>query len=177
MTRPFKVLKNDPKHQMPRLRVSKLRTSQKETYRKALDAIQLMRSGQTKTLTAAAREAGTTSPTVRRYAGSAFAMRGSKYRVKPSDRLRRELAFYNSKGKTTLVTHSSRQATQIATYHNAVKAYLIFGDDTALRGFDGKSITVHGTRHPFLTDRRVLSRLARAGELNFLEIYASDGVK
>jgi hypothetical protein len=104
-------------------------------------------------------------------------MQGTKYQVKPSDRLRRELTFYDSKGKTTLVTHSSRQATQIATYHNAVKAYLIFGDDTALRAFDGKSITVHGIRYPFLTDRRVLSRLARAGELNFLEIYASDGVK
>lgn len=159
------------------IRVSALTTSQEIRYRNSLDAIKLLRDGRARSLTRAARESSTTAATVRRYAGSALSLRGSKYRVKPSDRLRRELTFYDSKGRTTLVTHSSRQATQIAIYHNAVKAYLVFGDDSALRAFDGKSITVHGKSYPFLTDRRVLSRLERAGELNFLEIYASDGVK
>jgi hypothetical protein len=128
-------------------------------------------------LKAASFEAGTSPRSMQRHAPAAFVKIGSLVKARPSDRLRRDLAFYNTKGKFTLVTHSSRQATQIATYHNAVKAYLLFGDDSALAEFDGKTITVHSKSYPFLTDRRVLSRFARAGELNFLDIYASDGVK
>ncbi len=167
--------KNDSRTKRSSLRLSKLTGSQRNAYHRALEAIHLVRTGQRRSLTGAAREAGTTSRTVAHYAGGALSRRGSRYKVKGSDRLRRELTFYDSSGKLALVTHSSRQATAIAKYHNAIKAYLIYGDDSALSEFDGKSIVVHGKPYPFLTDRRVLNRLARAGELNFLEIYTSIG--
>jgi hypothetical protein len=95
----------------------------------------------------------------------------------PSDRLRRDLNFYDSKGKFTLTTHSSRQASKIAKYHNAVRSYIVYGDDSALKPFEGKAITVHGKPYAFVTDRRVLNRLGRAGELHFLDIYGEGGAK
>jgi len=91
--------------------------------------------------------------------------------VKESDRLRRELVFYDASGEITLVTHSSKHATELSAYHNAVRAFLIYGDDAALRKFEGKRIVIGGVQRTFLTDKRVLSRLARAGELNILDIY------
>src|SRR3981081_4278524 len=94
-------------------RLRHAQTSQEIRYRSSLDAVKLLRDGRTKSLTQAARESGTTTGTVLRYAGSAVSKRGDRYVVRPSDRLRRELTFYDSKGTFTLVTHSSRQATQI----------------------------------------------------------------
>jgi hypothetical protein len=158
-----------------RIRLTALSSSQEMRYRSSLDAIKLIREGNAKSLTQAARESGTTVPTVLRYARSAIVRQRGRYGVRPSDRLRRELVFYTPTGRTTLVTHSSRQATEIAKYHNAVKAFVSHGDFGALQEFRNKSIVVHGKRQEFLTDTRVLNRLARAGELSVLEIYSSVG--
>jgi hypothetical protein len=147
---------------------------QQEVRRRSLDAVKFMRE-RGYSLRRAAREAGTTSGSVLRYGKSAIVKRGRQYKARSSDRLRRDLVFYNRKGQYILTTHSSRQASQIGKYHNAIRAYLVHGDDSALREFEGKSIVVHGKAYPFVTDRRVVNRLARAGELQFLDLYASGG--
>jgi hypothetical protein len=154
-----------------RIRLSRLKPNQRETYRRALDTVKLLREHRRYSLARAAQESGTSAPTVRRYAGSALAKRRGRYGAKPTDRLPRGLIFYDSEDELTLRTRSSRQASEIARYHNAVKAYVIHGDDTALREFEGKSIRVNGVDHPYVTDRRVLRKLERAGVLRFLDIY------
>jgi hypothetical protein len=158
-----------------RINFGRLSARQLDHYRSALDALKLKRENPNISLTKAAKESGTTAPTVRRYVGSALIKHRGRYGARPSDRLRRDLVFYDSKGKFTLTTHSSRQSSTIAKYHNAVRAYIVYGDDSALKLFEGKAITVHGKPYAFMTDRRTLNRLARAGELHFLDIYG-DGV-
>jgi|HubBroStandDraft_4_1064222.scaffolds.fasta_scaffold536761_1 hypothetical protein len=148
-----------------------------EVYRRVLDALHFKREHPRISLAKAAAAAGTTPRTVTRYAKGAIYKRGARLRVKSSDRLHRDLIFYDSKGPFTLTTRSSRQASEIAKYHNAVRAYVIYGDDSALQNFDGKSITVHGKPYRFVTDRRTLNRFARAGELRFLDIYKDGGPK
>jgi hypothetical protein len=160
-----------------RVNLGVLRPSQAETYRRVLDALKVKREHPKYSLRRAAREAATSVSTIRRYASNVLTKSAGRYTVKTSDRLRRDLAFYDSRGQFTLTTHSSRQASTIAKYHNAVRAYLIYGDDSALSEFEGQSITVHGKPYPFLTDRRSLNRLARAGELHFLDIYSNGGAK
>jgi hypothetical protein len=143
--------------------------SQHETYRRSLDAVHPMREG--KSLARASREAGVSPSSVLKHASLAIERRGGRYVARRADRLPRELLFYDAKGRIKLLTRSSKTASDIGRYHNAVRKYLVEGNDSGLRDFEGKAIVVEGGRLPFITDRRTLNRLARAGELNFLEIY------
>jgi hypothetical protein len=140
-------------------------------YRAGLDVVGLMRRHPRYSLTSASDEVGVDPRTVRRHVGSALEKHGNRYRVKRWDRLTRELDLLDERGRFTVVTRSSNQASTIGTYHNAVRAYVIRGDDSALRLFDGKSIRIDGKDYPFLTDRKTLDRLARAGELKTNDIY------
>ena len=65
----------------------------------------------------------------------------------------------------------NRRATALARYWNAVDSYLKTGDMTALQPFRGKAVRVGRRSYPFVTDRRTLERLARAGEVRFEDIY------
>jgi hypothetical protein len=145
------------------------RVSERDLRERILDTIHLMREG--KSLTSASREVGISREAAIKYSQGVITKRGRVYKVRQWDRLRRDLLFYDAHGQVTVVTHSSRTASKIARYHNAVRGYLIYGDDAALREFEGESIAVGGKQLPFITDKRTLSRLARAGELNFLDIY------
>jgi hypothetical protein len=151
-------------------RTGALRSSDLETRMRTLDTIHLMRS-QGRTLSSAAREVGISPASAIHYAHGAIYEVGGRYRVRPHDTLRRDLVFYDSEGQITVETHSSETASDIGRYHNAVREYLIYGDDTALLEFEGKSVIADGGKYRYITDRRTLNRLARAGELNFLEIY------
>lgn len=155
-----------------RLPLSSLTDSQNAVYRRVLDAIGLMRRHRRYSLARAADETGTSPATVRRYAGPALTKRHGRYRTLDSDRLRRELYLYDRHGKFSVVTRSSKAASRIAEYHNAVRSFIAYADSTALAKFEGKTLKVDGQDYVFLTDRRALTRLARAGELHFLDIYA-----
>jgi hypothetical protein len=124
-------------------------------------------------LTRAAKKAGTTPITVRKYAGSALRRdaRG-RYVAKPSDQLTREMRFFVPDGMIEIKFRSSRVATRIAEHAAAVDLFLRTGRTDALEPFIGKSVRgTDGVVHPFVTDPAVLKRLANAGEIAFERLY------
>jgi hypothetical protein len=148
----------------------RLKPAEREARLNALHALGLMRSG--KSLSAAAREAGTTPNTVQRHVGSALAKdpRG-RIVAKARDRLYRPMRFLAPDGVVALDVRDSRTASRIGRYMNAVRDYIYTGDDLRLRAFAGKAISVDGQRYDFVTDLDVLDRLAHRGELRFEELY------
>ena len=140
--------------------------------RRALDALNMMRTKRW-SLAKSAREALTTRRTMLRYVQAALSKTDSrKYAATASDRLARSLRFLTDDRQITVTVRSSRKASQIAAYWTAVDHYLKTGETDQLRKFSGRSITVGKTKHPFITDPRILNRIASAGEVSFEDIYA-----
>ena len=77
------------------------------------------------------------------------------------------------RGEVVVGTTSSRTASRIADYNNALRTYLTTGDPSGLKRFEGKSIRKDGKMHEFATDRRTINSQARAGGIHFVDIYAS----
>jgi hypothetical protein len=151
--------------------------SQTAAYQRSLDALSRMRRDGL-TLKPAAKQAGTTPATVRRNVPSALTVGPDGITARPTDRLYREMRFLDSRGLTTVTVNSSRTATEIAEYMNAVERYLNTGDQTDLRQFRGRTITDSaGRSHRFITNTNTLDRFAGAGEARFESIYqfASEG--
>ena len=150
---------------------------ERERQRNVLDAIAFKRRNPKVSMTRAAREHHTTLRTIKRYAGSTIEVRSGRYDVAPLDRIPRELQFLTSKGYEAVTVRNSRDASRIARHHNAVRrAILTLGTDTkALDRFAGQSVRAGGKIYPFITDFNTLERLARAGALNFNDIYPSTG--
>jgi hypothetical protein len=150
-----------------------LSASQRRSRERALEAVSLMRRSDL-SLSQAARRAGTRPETVRRYAGGALERRGATYRAKASDRALRRVAFLTPEGNQAVTVRSSRDASRVARYQNAVREYVRTGDASGLRQFEGGSVTdAEGKRWEFVTDRAHLRRLGHAGVLSFESIYAS----
>jgi hypothetical protein len=159
-----------------RIRLGDLDRSGDPHYRDSLEVVGLMRRHRY-SLRRASRDVGIDPRTVRRYAGGALVQRRGRYAAKLADRLPRTLAFFDASGdQIELTTRSSKTASLVARYHNSLRSYAQYGDATALREFEGKTITVGGKRHNFMTDTRQLSRLIRAGELRVQDIYGSGGL-
>jgi hypothetical protein len=124
------------------------------------------------TLKQAAKQAGTTPATVRRNVPSALTVGPQGITAKPTDRLYRQMRFLDSRGLTTVSVKSSKTATEIAEYMNAVERYYNTGDQTDLRKFRGRTITdAKGRSHRFITNTETLDRFAGAGEARFESIY------
>lgn len=143
--------------------------------RRALDAISLHRRNPDISLSQAARQSGTTLATIKRYASGALANRGGRTVVRENDNIERRMRFLTARGEIAVTARGSREATKIAEYYNAIRAYFVQGDARALRRYAGKTITLDGQTYEFVAEPRVLNRLARAGEVTFMDIYASDG--
>ena len=122
-------------------------------------------------LTRAARKAGTTAATVRKYVGSTLTRNArGHYKPKRFDRLTRELRFTTRNGPIHLKVRDSRAASLVAHHAAAVRIFLRTGRLDVLEPFQGKSIRAGGTTHPFLTDPDLLERLAYSGE-SFERLY------
>ncbi|HEY1883024.1 MAG TPA: hypothetical protein VGG51_08285 [Candidatus Cybelea sp.] len=147
---------------------------QNDAYRRSLDTVALKRRNPHLSLTKAATSSGTTLTTIRKYVGSALDVRSGRFDVKPTDRLPRPMRMLTPAGEISVLTTSSRTASQIGHYNNAVRAFLITGDESSLQLFEGLSIRSDGKTYAFVTDRTTLNRLARAGAVHFLDIYASE---
>ncbi len=151
--------------------VAKLRPDEREARGRALDALSKMRSDGL-SLQAAAKASGTTTNAIKRHVGSALERTDSgRVHPKKSDRLIRSLHFPTENGMIGLDVKDSRSAKRVAAYWNAVKRFIETGDDSGLRRFRGKSVRVNNVSHPFITDTKILDRLADAGELGFDDIY------
>ncbi|HEY5256823.1 MAG TPA: hypothetical protein VIJ12_00430 [Candidatus Baltobacteraceae bacterium] len=128
------------------------------------------------TLSKAVKQSGTTLKTVRRYAVSVLETHSGRLDVVGTDRLQRSLRMITARGEVTIVTTSFRTASRIARYNNAVRKFLVSGDPGALKPFAGKSVRSSGQTYEFVTDPKTLNRLARAGAVHFLDIYAPEAV-
>jgi len=146
-----------------------------EAYRRALEAISLQRRDPSLSLSEAALQAGTTPQEVKRRAGSALRYRHGRWEALPEDTLPRQMLFLTPRGYVTITTTHSEDASMIADYHNAVRTYLVTGRSRALKRFEGWYIDAAEGEFDFVTDTRTIDRLARAGAVSFLDIYASEG--
>jgi len=64
----------------------------------------------------------------------------------------------------------------IADHHNAIHQYLQPPHPTEQLGrFENLNLTSEGEEYDFVTDPKIINRLARASELSFLDIYADEG--
>lgn len=142
-----------------------LRPAEQDARHRALDALARMRHGQT--LTTAARDAGTTPATVRRYAEPGLTRTGRRWAATPSDRLYRRMTVLSVDGRVEVDVRSSAQASRVAAHYNAIDHYLRTGDTRPLRRF--AQTTVGGVR--LQTDLDAIERQARAGELSIDDIY------
>jgi hypothetical protein len=125
------------------------------------------------TLSKAARAAGTTPTTVRKYAPQALRrIEGDGYGATRSDRYARKLYFLTARGKVVVTVRDSRVASLIAKHWAAVDYYLKTGRTDRLRPFRGVVLRERDPRLAFLTDPTTLSRLGHAGEVTFEELYA-----
>jgi len=150
--------RNDPKSELAR--------------NSALEVLSLMRT-KGLSLAKAAKQAHTTPKTVVRYAGAALRKEPSgKYQASPFDRLARFLRFLTPEGQIHITVRSSRTATKVSEYMAAVDHYLKTGDTARLAQFRGKSVRVGTLKFQFVTDPRILDRLAHAGEVAFEDLYA-----
>ena len=137
----------------------------------ALEALSLMRS-KGFSLTRAAREVGLTREAVRAWTGPSIRKQGRRYVAKSYDKLVRQMQVITPGGMLSVPIFDSRVASKLGAYHAAVKEALR-GNVAALRPFRGKSFRTGGKRgFPFITDMRVLKRLAQAGQLPEYTIYA-----
>jgi hypothetical protein len=85
----------------------------------------------------------------------------------------RVLAVPTDKGTQEMALRSSKQASLLGRYWDAVQRYLQTGDDTALQSFSGKSVTDEsGHRFDLISNSGELSRLGNAGVLSFESLYA-----
>ncbi len=119
-------------------------------------------------LTAAAREAGTTTATVLRYAAPAVErLPNGRYRVLPDDRLYRRLRVISTEGPVWVDVRSSRTASLVARHANAIRAYGLHGDASVLAEFRGK----RAGGAELAVDPAMLAAFAAAGELDAFDLY------
>jgi hypothetical protein len=76
-------------------------------------------------------------------------------------------------GIRDITLRSSKDATLLGEYWNAVHAYLAKGESAGLDRFRGRHVTTaDGERIELLTDRASLNHLGSAGVLSFESMYA-----
>jgi hypothetical protein len=145
-----------------------LTSSQKKSRANALRAISLARAtGQP--VSKSARVFGVSLNTVRKYGGDAVEKRGGTYFARGTDTLTRRMVVLTKEGASLEIIHSSKDASLLGRYYNAVKEFAKTGDAGVLREFEGKTIKVRGQTMTLITDPGTLTDLARAGVLSDIE--------
>ena len=140
---------------------------------RALRVVRLMRK-KGKSLTDAARQVETTPNTVRKYVGDTVEKQGNRYVAMPRDTLARtvNMIAVEFPEPVPITTTSSRITTLIAEHADAVKKYVIKGDASDLKKFEGKYVQVGSHRYYFLTDTGEIDFRSRFGLLSFESLYA-----
>lgn len=134
---------------------------------RAIEAINLARR-KNLTIRTAARETGVGIPTIHRYASSAITKDAFGRLVPTSaDRLRRRIRVVGPEGEMFVDTRGSRRASMVGEYWNAVRNYLLTGDEVPLQRFRGQRVA----RVELETDPDVIDELARRGEVSFEDLY------
>ncbi len=144
----------------------------REARGRAHEAVSLARQHPGRSLSWAARRAGTTVDAVLRHAPEAVEQLPSgRYRVRPSDRGLRVMPVISAGIVYARVAiRGSRQASLVGEHLAAIGTYLATGDAKPLRRFAGKSVTgtlPEGGTHRFEleADPDAIAELAFTGEL------------
>lgn len=173
---------------MPRGRKSKLKRSkptqrsrfltprQQEERVKCLAAINRVRRGNAKTLSAAVRAEGTTVRAIRALVPAAISQgrRGGRIHVKPSDRYSAKVQILANEGALTTTARGSRER-DLAGQHRATFMRVLQGLEpkSALERYRGKKVG----GHELVSDYAQLVLLAKAGVVGQLEpLYMSPDV-
>lgn len=153
-------------------RRKRLSRSEQDARDRALEALALMRR-EGSSLTKAAKAAGTTADTLKKYARSALRRtKAGAWKATKWDRLAREMRFPTPSGPIELEIKDSRSASVLGSYWAAVDRYLKTGDSDVLHPFRGRAIRAGGVARVLVTDTRTLRRLAGAGVVEFEDIYS-----
>ncbi len=148
-----------------------LSSEQKEERKLVLQVLAEMRSG--KFLTRTAKELGVTPYKVKLHLGRTIRKVRRKWRPSKKDNIERSMVI-NEKGKrSTIIIPSSRTASFIGTYFNAVRNFLQTGDKKVLKPFKNKQIVdSKGKKHKLETrPRRLLDIEERKEDYEFQELY------
>ena len=165
--------KPQPHRSKPTLRSRALSPIQQEERVKCLAAINRVRRGEAKTVTAAARAEGTTVKRIQALVPDAIAKdrpRG-RLRVKPSDRYSAKVEILANEGAVITAARGSRQR-ELAGQHRATFTRVLQGVEpkSALERYRGKKIG----GHELISDYARLVLLANAGDVGHLEpLYVS----
>jgi hypothetical protein len=144
-----------------------LRPAARQARGRALDAVALARR-ENLTIRTAARRSGVSVGTIRKYAGSALETDAfGRLAAKDADRLYRRVRVIGSRGETFIDVRGSRRASLVADYWNAVRHYLLAGDEVPLRRFRGVSVGGEELE----TDPDVIEEISRRGEVSFEDLY------
>src|SRR6266542_3113127 len=135
-----------PQRSTPRIigsaeKLAGLSTVEGEKRSRAFKAIALARRDNLSP-SAAAKAAGTTLGTVKKYAGSALDKQGNRYVIKEYDHLSRHTTIPTPDGTLSVIVNDSRTASLLGEYWRAVDHYQATGDDSLLQNFKGKGVTI-----------------------------------
>lgn len=150
-----------------------LTLSQEEAKVRGLAAINRVRKGESKTLTAAARSEGTTVKEIRKLLPGALIKgdHNGRIRVKSGDTYSARVEIVTATGPLVVTAHGSRER-DLAGFHWSVVFRVLSGKEpvSSLRKFRGKKVG----GHKLISDFNQLHRLALAGAIGQLEgLYAS----
>ncbi len=141
------------------------------------EALSIARQHPERSLSWAARRAGTTVDAVARHAPGAIERQPSgRYRVKAADRDLRVMPIISGGVVYPRVAiRGSRQASLVGEHLSAIAAYLGTGDNSSLRRFEGKSVTgtlPDGRSYSFELETNLdeIAELAFSGELSDLVV-------
>jgi len=151
----------------------RLSARQQEEKVKCLAAINRIRRGEARTVSAAARAEGTTLRAIRALVPKAITQDrpGGGLRVTPSDRYSATVQILVNEGALTTTARGSRER-ELAGQHRATVIRVLAGKESpsALRRYRGKKVG----GHKLISDYRQLSLLAQAGVVGQLEsLYVS----
>jgi len=141
-------------------------------YERALHALALMRQGES--LAAACRAEHIKPATFLRHVGNTVRHDrvSGRYRVMPSDTLRRDLEVQTTEGPIQVSVKGIKIARELAAHANAIAHFNRSGDTSLLERFKKKTFKVGRKRYAFLTDTDRLMELAEADALPEV-LYAS----
>jgi len=146
----------------------RLSPSEREARYKAFEALGHMRSDKL-SLRAAARTAGTTPETVRRYAGDSLIRPGHRYVATASDRSYQRMSVLSPDGVVDVDVRGSRARSMVGQHWNAITKFAATGDAGALSPFAGKR--VGGAA--LATDPDQIEEFLRRREIDIDDIYVT----
>ena len=142
----------------------------RSAYDKTLQALGLMRR-EGLSATQAAHKVGTTTGSLRKYAGEAVELSGRRIAVKAGDRMLRRMTVPTESGTVTAYIRDSREASLISRYWSAIRKYERTGDFSDVAALSGETITVQGRKLNLPTNQTLVDQMIRAGEMDIDDIY------